>query len=148
MNDCTVTLSGNLTRDPELKFTNSGQAVTSGSVAVNRRWRDAAGEWQDRVSFFNWTAWGELGENLSQSCSKGDRVVLTGRFEQREYETRDGEKRTVYDLVVDDGGPSLRWATCEVERTHRSGGSEPSRERTPARSGAGRGDSYPPEEPF
>ena len=118
MSDAQVTLIGNLTRDPELRFTAGGTAVASFGLAVNRRWMQN-GEWQEKVSFFNATAWGELGEHMSSSLVKGSRVLLTGRLEQREYETKEGEKRNVVEIVVDDAGPSLRWATAEVARVVR-----------------------------
>lgn len=121
MADNSVTLVGNITRDPELRFTNSGQALAGFGLAVSRRWRDQqSNEWQEKTSFFNVTAWGQLGENVAQSLNKGARVIVSGRLEQREYETRDGEKRTAVDIIADEIGPSLRWATAQVERTSRS----------------------------
>src|SRR4029453_298984 len=116
--DNTVTLVGNITRDPELRFTQSGQAVASFGLAVNRRFQQN-GEWQERVSFFNITCWGQLGENTASSLTKGARVIVNGRLEQREYETREGEKRNVVEVVADEIGPSLRWATAQVERNDR-----------------------------
>ena len=109
--DNTVTLVGNLTRDPELRFTQSGQAVASFGLAVNRRYQQN-GEWQEKVSFFNVTAWGQLAENSASSLTKGGRVIVNGRLEQREYETREGDKRNVVEVVADEIGPSLRWATA------------------------------------
>ncbi len=116
--DNTVTLVGNLTRDPELRFTQGGQAVASFGVAVSRRYQQN-GEWQEKTSFFNITAWGQLGENSASSLAKGSRVIINGRLEQREYETREGEKRNVVEVVADEIGPSLRWATAQVERNDR-----------------------------
>jgi single-strand DNA-binding protein len=116
--DNTVTLVGNLTRDPELRFTQGGQAVASFGLAVNRRYQQN-GEWQEKVSFFNVTAWGQLGENAASSLQKGARIIVNGRLEQREYETREGEKRNVVEVVADEVGPSLRWATAQVERNDR-----------------------------
>jgi single-strand DNA-binding protein len=118
MADSTVTIVGNLTRDPELRFTTGGRGMASFGVAVNRRYQ-VNGEWQEQVSFFNVTAWGTLGENLSASLTKGSRVIVTGRLEQRSYETKEGEKRSVVEIVADEMGPSLRWARCEVERITR-----------------------------
>ena len=120
MADNTVTLVGNVTRDPELRFTSGGKGVASFGLAVNRRYQ-VNGEWQEKVSFFNVTAWDQLGENASASLSKGSRVIVTGRLEQREYETNSGEKRNVVEIVADELGPSLRWATAKVERTQRTG---------------------------
>ncbi len=113
-----VTLVGNLTRDPELRFTQSGRGVASFGLAVNRRYQ-MNGEWQEETSFFNVVAWGDLGENASASLNKGSRIVVTGRLQQREYETREGEKRTVVEVIADDLGPSLRWATAEVNKISR-----------------------------
>jgi single-strand DNA-binding protein len=113
-----VTLVGNLTRDPELRFTQSGRGVASFGLAVNRRYQ-MNGEWQEETSFFNVVAWGDLGENASASLNKGSRIVVTGRLQQREYETREGEKRTVVEVIADDLGPSLRWAQAEVNKISR-----------------------------
>ncbi len=121
MADSTVTIVGNLTRDPELRFTTGGKGIASFGVAVNRRWQQG-GEWQEKVSFFNVTAWDSLGENVAASLTKGARVIVTGRLEQREYETKEGEKRNVVEIVADEIGPSLRWARAEVERIARDGG--------------------------
>lgn len=123
MPDNSVTLVGNATRDPELRFTTSGKAIASFGIAVNRRWQQN-GEWQEKVSFFNVSAWDQLGENVSASITKGSRVIVTGRLEQREYETAQKEKRTVVELVADEIGASMRWATVAIERTERTGGSE------------------------
>ena len=120
MADSTVTIVGNLTRDPELRFTAGGKGVASFGVAVNRRYQ-VNGEWQEKVSFFNVTAWDTLGENAAASLTKGTRIMVTGRLEQREYETTAGEKRNVVEIVADELGPSLRWARAEVERTQRTG---------------------------
>ena len=127
MADSTVTIVGNLTRDPELRFTAGGKGVASFGVAVNRRYQ-VNGEWQEKVSFFNVTAWDTLGENAAASLTKGTRIMVTGRLEQREYETTAGEKRNVVEIVADELGPGLRWARAEVERTQRStpdGGGSP-----------------------
>ncbi|MGA0880007.1 MAG: single-stranded DNA-binding protein, partial [Ilumatobacteraceae bacterium] len=121
MPDNTITLVGNLTRDPELRFTANGRAVASFGIAVGRRYQ-VNGEWQEQTSYFNITAWGQLGENAAASLSKGARIVVTGRLEQREYTTREGDKRTAIDVIADELGPSLRWATAQVERTPRQDG--------------------------
>ncbi len=113
-----VTLVGNLTRDPELRYTPSGAGVASFGLAVNRRYQ-VNGEWQEQVSFFNIVAWSELGENAAASLSKGMRAIVTGRLEQRSYETKDGEKRSVTEIRADELGPSLRWAQAQVERISR-----------------------------
>jgi single-strand DNA-binding protein len=123
MADSTVTIVGNITRDPELRYTGSGRSVTTFGVAVNRRWQNRqSGEWEEQVSFFNISAWGDLGENAAASCPKGTRVIVTGRLEQRSYETQQGEKRSVVEIVADEIGPSLRWAQANVNRTERSSG--------------------------
>jgi single-strand DNA-binding protein len=113
-----VTLVGNLTRDPELRYTTGGRGVASFGLAVNRRYQ-VNGEWQEQVSFFNVVAWADLGENAAASLHKGNRVIVTGRLEQRSYETRDGEKRNVTEVIADELGPSLRWAQVEIERISR-----------------------------
>ncbi len=116
--DNSVTLVGNLTRDPELRYTTGGRGVASFGLAVNRRYQQN-GEWQEEVSFFNVVAWGDLGENAAASLNKGNRIVVTGRLQQRSYETREGEKRSVTEVIADDLGPSLRWAQAQVERISR-----------------------------
>ena len=121
--DNTVTLVGNITRNPELRFTNSGQAVASFGLAVNRRWQNRqSGEWEEQVSFFNVVAWGDMGENIAGSLTKGSRVIVTGRLEQRSYETQQGEKRSVVEIVADEVGPSLRWANVTIQRNERTEG--------------------------
>jgi single-strand DNA-binding protein len=121
MADSTVTITGSLTRDPELRFTQGGRGVATIGVAVNYRFQ-RNNEWVEEVSFFNVTAWGSLGENAAASLTKGARVIVTGRLQQRSYETQQGEKRSVVEIVADEIGPSLRWATAQVERTQRSDG--------------------------
>ncbi len=113
-----VTLVGNLTKDPELRYTTAGRGVASFGLAVNRRYQ-VNGEWQEQVSFFNIVAWGDLGENAAASLNKGNRVIVTGRLEQRSYETKEGEKRNVTEVIADELGPSLRWAHAQVERISR-----------------------------
>ena len=123
MADNSVTLVGNITRDPELRFTPSGQATASFGLAVNRVWTDRqTNERKEAVSFFNVVCWREQAENASESLNKGSRVIVTGRLEQRSYETQDGEKRSVVEVVADEIGPSLRWATAQVVKNERRGG--------------------------
>lgn len=117
-----VTVIGNLTRDPELRFTPSGVALTKIGVAVNRRWRDREGEWQEDTSFFDGTIWGEQAESVAESLQKGTRVIVSGRLEQRSWEDQDGNNRSAVEIRVDEIGPSLRWATATVNKTARSGG--------------------------
>ena len=121
MADSTVTGTGTLTRDPELRFTAGGKGVASFGIAVNRRYQKN-NEWVEQTSFFNVTAWGTLGENAAASLTKGMRVIVTGRLDQRSYETQQGEKRSVVEIVADEIGPSLRWATAQVEKVARSEG--------------------------
>jgi single-strand DNA-binding protein len=122
-NGNTVTIVGNITRDPELRYTANGQATASFGVAVNRRWQNRqTNEWEERVSFFNVVCWREMADNVSESLGKGARVVVTGRLEQRSWETEQGDKRSVIEIVADDVGPSLRWATAEVKKNERRGG--------------------------
>ncbi len=154
MADNTVTVVGNLTRDPELRFTAGGKGIASFGLAVNRRYQ-VNGEWQEKVSFFNVTAWDQLGENAAASLTKGTRIIVTGRLEQREYETQAGEKRNVVEIVADELGPSLRWARAEVERTQRTNadgtptsGSRPSGAGAPAGASRPADPVYGDEEPF
>jgi single-strand DNA-binding protein len=128
--DNTVTLAGNLTRDPELRYTTTGRGVASVGLAVNRRWQ-SNGEWQEEVSFFNLVIWGELGEHVAETCEKGSRVLVTGRLQQRQYETKEGESRSTVELVVDDIGPSLKWATATVQRIHRDEHESKPKEKAP-----------------
>jgi single-strand DNA-binding protein len=121
MAENSVTLVGNLTRDPELRFTNAGRGVATFGIAVGRRYQQN-GKWKEETSYFNITAWGDLGENAAATLTKGSRVIVTGRLEQREYTTREGDKRTAIEVIADELGPSLRWATAQVERTPRKDG--------------------------
>lgn len=116
-----IVLVGNLTDDPELRFTPSGVPMARLSFAVNRRWRDNSGEWQEDTSFFRGTVWREQAESVAESLQKGTRVIVTGRLEQRSWETQDGERRSMIEIAIDEIGPSLRWATASVTRTPRSG---------------------------
>jgi len=116
----TITLIANLTREPEIRYTREGQATTSLGVAVNRRWQDrTTREWEESTSFFDVVCWRELAENAALSLVKGMRVVVTGRLEHRTWDTEEGEHRSKVEVVADDLGPSLRFATAEVQRTER-----------------------------
>lgn len=124
MPDNTVTLIGNITRDPELRFTPSGSAVASFGLAVNRRWQDrGSGQWQEQTSFFDVKCWAQMAENVSESLSRGSRVIVSGRLEQRSWETEQGDKRSKVEVVADEIAPSLRWATAEVTKNERRDGS-------------------------
>lgn len=119
----TVTLVGNLTRDPELRYTPSGAAQATFGIAVNRRWQNRENQqWEEKTSFFNVTCWRDLAQNVSESLEKGSRVLVSGRLEQRSWETQDGERRSVVEVVADEVGPSLRWATATVNRNERRDG--------------------------
>ncbi|MBU6311312.1 MAG: single-stranded DNA-binding protein [Actinomycetales bacterium] len=122
--DINVTVVGNLTNDPELRFTPSGAAVASFTVASSSRYLDkATNEWKDGDTvFMRCSVWRQYAENVAESLQKGMRVVVTGRLKQRSYETREGEKRTVVEMEVDDVGPALRYATAKVTRTQRGEG--------------------------
>jgi len=122
--DTTITVIGNLTADPELRFTPSGAAVANFTVASTPRTFDRqSNEWKDGDTLFlRCSIWREAAENVAESLTKGTRVIVSGRLVQRSYETREGEKRTVYELQVDEVGPSLRYASAKVTRTQRSGG--------------------------
>jgi single-strand DNA-binding protein len=125
MADNSITIIGNVTRDPEIRYTPNGQANANFGVAVNRRWMNRqTNEWEERTSFLNVVCWREMAENVGESISKGTRVVVTGRLEQRSWETEQGEKRSVVEVVADDIGPSLRFATAKVEKIDRRGGGD------------------------
>jgi len=122
MSNNSVTLVGNLVDDPELRFTPNGVAMVRVRFAVNRRYQDRNNEWQEETSFFGGTCWRDMAENVAESLQKGMRIIVTGRLEQRSWETQDGEKRSMIEVRIDDIGPSVRWATASVTRTPRSSG--------------------------
>ena len=123
--DNSVTVTGNATREPELRFTPSGQAVANFGLAVNRRWQNRqTQEWEEATSFFDIVCWGQLGENAAESIARGTRVTVTGRLDQRSWETPEGDKRSKVEIVADDVAPSLRWATAEVRKNERRDGGE------------------------
>ena len=155
-----VQIIGNVTRDPELRYTASGQPSANFGLAVNRRWMNRqTNEWEERVSFFNVVCWREMAENVSESLGKGARVVVTGRLEQRSWETENGDKRSVVEIVADEIGPSLRWASAQITKNDRRGGgdfggggggggrSAPAPAQAPATGGAAPADEFG-EEPF
>ena len=152
----TVTIVGNATRDPELRFTPSGTPICNFGVAWNRRF-DRGGEQVEEVSFFDVTCWSSLAENVAESITKGARVVVSGRLDQRSWETPEGERRSKVEIVADDVAPSLRWASAQIQRNEFREGNgtaprrgaapaaAPASSPAPARSG---GPSYGDEEPF
>lgn len=162
MADNTITVVGNLTRDPEIRYTAGGQAKATLGIAVSRGWvNKQTNEREERTSFFNVIVWGEMADHCSESLQKGNRIIVTGRLEQRSWDTEQGEKKSIVEIVADEVAPSLRWATAEVKRTERreggnfgnnsgggksgggnSGGRESSNEPAPAYDGFG------DEEPF
>ncbi len=133
-----ITVVGNLTADPELRFTPSGAAVANFTVASTPRTFDRqSGEWKDgEALFLRCNIWRQAAENTAESLTRGMRVIVSGRLRQRSYETREGEKRTVVELEVDEVGPSLRYATAKVNKVSRQGGS------------AGSGYGSPPDDPW
>ena len=168
-NGNTVTVVGNVTRDPELRFTSSGQAVASFGLAVNRRWQNRNNEWEESTSFFDVTCWAQMAENVAESVPKGARIIVTGRLDQRSWETQEGDKRSKVEIVADEIGPSLRWATAQVVKNERreggdgggysgggggggaggGGSSRPAANEPSGGSGGGGGGGYDPdEEPF
>ena len=114
----TVTVVGNVTRDPELRFTPNGAAVVNFGLAWNRKGQND----EEVVSFFDVTCWSGLAENVAESITKGSRVVVYGRLDQRSWENQDGERRSKVEIVADDVAPSLRWATVEITRNEFRGG--------------------------
>jgi single-strand DNA-binding protein len=128
-----LTIVGNLTKDPELRFTPSGQATASFGIAVNRRWQNRqTNQWEEASSFFDVVAWGSLAENLAESVRRGDRVVVEGRLDQRHWENNQGEKRSKIEITANEVAPSLRWATVEISKNQR-----PTPQSVPADNGAG-----------
>lgn len=130
-----ITIVGNLTRDPEVGTTSGGTTYARLGLACNRRWKKD-GEDQEEVSYYNATVWGDQAETVEASLAKGDRVIITGRLDQRRWEDDEGNAKSAHQIHVYDIGPSLRWATAEITKTEKSSG--------------GRGDEAPPpdEEPF
>src|SRR5450756_1292276 len=121
----TTTISGNLTRDPEIRYTRDGQATTSLGVAVNRRWQNRdSKEWEEATSFFDVVCWRELAENTALSLTKGMRVVVTGRLEQRSWETEEGDRRFKVELVADEIGAAMRYATVDIHKVERHASTE------------------------
>ena len=122
--DNTITVVGNVTRDPELRFTPAGAAVANFGVAWNLKRQDG----EDPGSFFDVTCWRQLAENVAESLTKGMRVVVYGRLEQRSWQTQDGEKRSKVEIIADEVAPSLKWATAEITRNDTRGGGGGGRE--------------------
>jgi len=122
--DTNITIIGNLVNDPELRYTPTGQAVATFRVASTPRFMDrTTNEWKDGESLFlSCNVWRQAAENVAESLQRGMRVIVSGRLKQRSYETREGEKRTVYEIEVDEVGPSLRNASAKVSRSSRSSG--------------------------
>src|SRR2546423_15599144 len=115
-----ITISGNITREPEMRYTPSGISKVTFGVAVNRSWRNQQSqEWEEQTSFFNVVAWRQLAENVGASLTKGSRVVVSGRLEQRSWETEAGEKRSGVEIVADDVAPGLRFATAAGHKVQR-----------------------------
>jgi single-strand DNA-binding protein len=119
----TTTITGNLTREPEIRYTREGKATVVFGVAVNRRFQKD-GEWTESVSYFDVVVWQDQAENVAVSLMKGQRVIVTGRMEQRSWESEDGERRSKVEIVADEVGPSLRFATAEVHKVDRQHGAE------------------------
>ena len=121
--DNTITLVGNITDDPELRFTPSGLPVANFTVAVNRRFKNANGQWEDKLDgFFRCSCWRDMAENVAESLQKGSRVMVVGRLQEQRWEDQEGGKRSRVEIQVDEVGPSLRWATASVQKSQRSSG--------------------------
>jgi single-strand DNA-binding protein len=122
--DNTITLVGNITDDPELRFTPSGLPVANFTVAVNRRFKNANGQWEDKLDgFFRCSCWRDMAENVAESLQKGTRVMVVGRLQEQRWEDQEGGKRSRVEIQVDEVGPSLRWATASVQKSQRSSSS-------------------------
>ncbi len=150
--DTIITVIGNLTADPELRFTSSGAAVANFTVASTPRTFDrSSGEWKDgEALFLRCNIWRQAAENVAESLTKGSRVIVNGRLKQRSFETREGERRTVVELEVDEIGPSLRYATAKVNKISRSdsGGGGFGSGRSGGGSGGSGGSGAPADDPW
>jgi single-strand DNA-binding protein len=153
----TITIVGNMTRDPEIRYTPSGAQSVRFGVAVNRRWRDQqTGEWKEaEPSFFDVVCWRDLADNVAESLSKGSRVIVTGRMEQRSWQDQDGNRRSAWEITADEVGPSLRFATASVNKVDRRGPdagrqvpNQPSEVPSGGSGGGGGADYANDEEPF
>lgn len=142
--ETTITVVGNLTADPELRFTPSGAAVANFTVASTpRRYNSQTSQWEDGDALFlRCSIWRDAAEHVAESLTRGSRVIVQGRLRQRSYETREGEKRSVIELDVDEIGPSLRYATAKVTKANRGGGSNNSF------GGGSANQSAPPDDPW
>lgn len=121
-NDNTVTIIGNATREPEVRHTNGGMTIASFGVAINQRKKNEQGQWEDGdTSYFDVTCFRELAENVSESITKGTRVIVSGTLRQSSWETPEGDKRSKIEVIADEVGPSLRWATTNVTKMGRDG---------------------------
>ena len=119
--DNSVSVTGNATKEPEVRFTTGGSQVASFSVAVNRRWQNRqSNEWEEAVSYFDVSCWNQLSANVAESVGRGTRVTVTGRLEQRSWETKEGDRRSKVEIVAEDVAISLKWATAQVTRNERS----------------------------
>jgi single-strand DNA-binding protein len=139
--DINLTVVGNLVGDPELRFTQTGAAVASFTVASNSRYLDKkTNEWKDGdPTYMRCTIWRQYAENLVESLTKGQRVIVTGRLKQRSYDTKEGDKRTVLELEADEVGPALRYAKANVTRTAVGGSSESNKDYAGSNAGGGYG---------
>ncbi len=148
--DTVITVVGNLTADPELRFTASGAAVANFTVASTPRTFDRnSGEWKDgEALFLRCNIWRQAAENVAESLTRGSRVIVNGRLKQRSFETKEGEKRTVIELEVDEIGPSLRYATAKVNKAQRSDSSSGGGYGSSGGSRSGGGSSTPAEDPW
>jgi len=145
--DTNITIIGNLVNDPELRYTPTGQAVATFRVASTPRYMDRnTNEWKDGESLFlSCNVWRQAAENVAESLQRGMRVIVTGRLKQRSYETREGEKRTVYEIEVDEVGPSLRNASAKVVKSSRATGGQGG---SASQGGYGSGGGRPAEDPW
>ena len=148
-NTNSVTLIGNLVDDPELRFTPSGVAMTKIRFAVNKRYQNRDGEWQEETSFFGGTCWRDMAENVAESLQKGLRVIVVGELQQRSWETQEGDKRSVVEVDIKEIGPSVRWATTTVTKTPKDGAwANQSDEKVAAAAPVAKTDYGPDEAPF
>ena len=147
--DNSVTVTGNATKEPEVRFTTGGAQVASFSIAVNRRWQNRqTNEWEEAVSYFDVSCWNQLSANVAETVGRGTRVTVTGRLEQRSWETKEGDRRSKVEIVAEDVAISLKWATAQVIRNERNdsgqqgGGQQGGGQQGGGQQGGGQGGGY------
>lgn len=148
MADNSVTLVGNVTDDAELRYTPRGQAVANFTIAVNRRYKNQEGQWEDKLDgFFKCNVWGAMAEHAADCLAKGTRILLVGRLQQRSWDDAEGNRRSAFEIQVEEVGPSLKWASAKVTKAQRTAPGAPTGAPAPAPSTAGDWGAAPAAEP-